>query len=213
MMIRRCPARQQTGERVGGPSWGLRYECCGPCGWGTDARGSPEAARKVCLPTAPCNVRVQTTPARDIRPRRSVFQRERRHRRRGAKIAHPPPRSGATARLSSPRAHPRPNSCPERSHLQGSVDGILVQGSNGEAQHLSREERKRVIRLTRDTLDDHGHQHVLVIAGTGTQSTRETKQLNVDAKEAGASYALILTPSTWKSLMTKDLILRFFREV
>jgi dihydrodipicolinate synthase/N-acetylneuraminate lyase len=96
---------------------------------------------------------------------------------------------------------------------QGSVTGILVQGSNGEAQHLSSDERKRVIRLTRATLDAHGFQHVTVIAGTGAQSTRETKQLNIDAKEAGASHALILTPSTWKASMTKDLILRFFREV
>ncbi|KAH9995827.1 aldolase [Russula vinacea] len=95
---------------------------------------------------------------------------------------------------------------------QGSVTGILVQGSNGEAQHLSSDERKRVILLTRATLDANGYQHVAVIAGTGAQSTRETKQLNVDAKEAGASYALILTPSTWKASMTKDLILRFFRE-
>ncbi|KAI0303643.1 aldolase [Multifurca ochricompacta] len=96
---------------------------------------------------------------------------------------------------------------------QGSVTGILVQGSNGEAQHLSHDERKRAIRLTRDTLDSHGFKHVLVIAGTGTQSARETKQLNIDAKEAGASYALVLTPSTWRPAMTKEVILRFHREV
>ncbi|KAI0267650.1 aldolase [Gloeopeniophorella convolvens] len=96
---------------------------------------------------------------------------------------------------------------------QGSVTGILVQGSNGEAQHLSHDERKRAIRLTRETLDANGFQHVLVIAGTGAQSTRETKQLNVDAKEAGATHALVLTPSTWRPMMTKDLILRFHREV
>lgn len=60
---------------------------------------------------------------------------------------------------------------------------------------------------------NHGFQHVLVIAGTGAQSTRETKQLNFDAKEAGATHALVLTPSTWKSAMNKELILRFHREV
>ncbi|KAF8273370.1 aldolase, partial [Lactarius quietus] len=96
---------------------------------------------------------------------------------------------------------------------QGHVTGILVQGSNGEAQHLSHEERKRAIRLTRATLDAHGFHHITVIAGTGAQSTRETKQLNIDAKEEGATYALVLTPSTWKSAMTKELILRFHREV
>lgn len=96
---------------------------------------------------------------------------------------------------------------------QGGVTGILVQGSNGEAQHLSHDERKQAISITRQTLDENGFQNTLVIAGTGTQSTRETKKLNVDAKEAGASHALILTPSTWRPAMTKDLILRFHREV
>ncbi|THH14116.1 hypothetical protein EW146_g6181 [Bondarzewia mesenterica] len=96
---------------------------------------------------------------------------------------------------------------------QGGVTGILVQGSNGEAQHLSQEERKLAIRLTRQTLDENGFQNTLVIAGTGAQSTRETKKLNADAKEAGASHALILTPSTWRPMMSKDPILRFHREV
>ncbi|KAI0067345.1 aldolase [Artomyces pyxidatus] len=96
---------------------------------------------------------------------------------------------------------------------QGGVTGILVQGSNGEAQHLTHSERKFAIHLTRQTLDENGHKDVLVLAGTGTQSTRETKKLNSDAKEAGASHALILTPSTWRPAMTNDLVVRFHREV
>jgi hypothetical protein len=93
------------------------------------------------------------------------------------------------------------------------VTGILCQGSNGEAQHLTHEERSEVIRFTRRTLDDNGFQNTLVIAGTGGQSTRETKKLNEDAKAAGASHALILTPATWKPVLTKELIVRFHREV
>ncbi|KAF8962708.1 hypothetical protein BDZ97DRAFT_1662595 [Flammula alnicola] len=96
---------------------------------------------------------------------------------------------------------------------QGGVTGILVQGSNGEAQHLSHEERKHAIALTRKTLDENGFDNVLVIAGTGAQSTRETKKLCVDAKEAGASHALVLTPSTWPPQMSAENILRFHREV
>ncbi|KAF9565173.1 aldolase [Agrocybe pediades] len=96
---------------------------------------------------------------------------------------------------------------------KGGVTGILVQGSNGEAQHLSHEERKQAIALTRATLDENGFNNVLVIAGTGAQSTRETKKLCVDAKEAGASHALVLTPSTWPPQMTLENILRFHREV
>ncbi|KAI0072947.1 aldolase [Panus rudis PR-1116 ss-1] len=96
---------------------------------------------------------------------------------------------------------------------QGGVTGILVQGSNGEAQHLSHDERKQAISLTRKTLDENGFQNVLVIAGTGGQSTRETKKLCVDAKEAGASYALVLTPGVWPPQMNKANIIRFHQEV
>ncbi|KAJ7674191.1 hypothetical protein B0H17DRAFT_1161796 [Mycena rosella] len=96
---------------------------------------------------------------------------------------------------------------------QGGVTGILVQGSNGEAQHLSHDERKQAIALTRRTLDENGFQNVLVLAGTGAQSTRETKKLCVDAKEAGASHVLVLTPSTWPPQMSADNIIRFHREV
>jgi len=96
---------------------------------------------------------------------------------------------------------------------QGGLTGILVQGSNGEAQHLSSDERKEAIRFTRKTLDENGFENVIIIAGTGVQSTRETKKLCVEACEAGAAYALVLTPSTWPPQMTKDNIIRFHREV
>ena len=93
------------------------------------------------------------------------------------------------------------------------MTGILVQGSNGEAQMLLHDERKRAIRLTRDTLDQNGYADRIVIAGTGGQSTKETIKLCEDAAESGAAYALVLTPSTWPALMTKPNILRFFHTV
>ena len=93
------------------------------------------------------------------------------------------------------------------------MTGILVQGSNGEAQHLSHEERKHAIALTRKTLDENGFNNVLVIAGTGAQSTRESTKLCSDAHEAGASHALVLTPSTWPPQMTVENIIRFHTTV
>ncbi|CAL1716581.1 unnamed protein product [Somion occarium] len=96
---------------------------------------------------------------------------------------------------------------------QGGVTGVLVQGSNGEAQHLSHDERKQTIALTRETLDANDFQNVIIIAGTGGQSTKETKKLCADAKEAGAAYALVLTPGVWPPQMTKPNIIRFHREV
>ena len=88
-----------------------------------------------------------------------------------------------------------------------------MQGSNGEAQHLSHAERTLALKTTRETLDTNGFTDVLVIAGTGAQSTRETIQLCVEAKEAGATHALVLTPSTWLPQMTKEAIILFHQTV
>ncbi|EKM58391.1 uncharacterized protein PHACADRAFT_252672 [Phanerochaete carnosa HHB-10118-sp] len=96
---------------------------------------------------------------------------------------------------------------------QGGVRGILVQGSNGEAQLLSHEERKTAIRITRDTLDKNGFKDTVIVAGTGAQSAKETIKLCKDAAEAGAAYVLVLTPSTWPKQMTPPNIIRFFHRV
>jgi 4-hydroxy-2-oxoglutarate aldolase len=95
----------------------------------------------------------------------------------------------------------------------GGVTGILVQGSNGEAQHLSHEERALVIKTTRQTLDSNGFKHVVLMAGTGASSTKETKLLCEEAKDAGAGFVLVLTPGVWPPQMSKDNIIKFHREV
>ncbi|KAI8982729.1 dihydrodipicolinate synthetase [Trametes punicea] len=96
---------------------------------------------------------------------------------------------------------------------QGGVTGILVQGSNGEAQHLTRGERRLTISVARESLDANGFAHVLVIAGTGGQSTQATKTFCIDAMQSGASHALVLTPAVWPPQMTKERILKFHRDV
>lgn len=88
-----------------------------------------------------------------------------------------------------------------------------MQGSNGEAQHLSHEERIQTITLTRQTLDENGFKHVVVMAGCGAPSVKESKKLCADAKDAGAGFVLVLTPSVWLKRMTKDAILAYHREV
>lgn len=89
----------------------------------------------------------------------------------------------------------------------------MVQGSNGEAQFLSHDERKAALKFTRETLDSNGFQNTILVAGIGALSTRETIKLSIDAKEAGADFALVLTPSTWPPQMTKDVILKFHVDV
>ncbi|KAI5990229.1 aldolase, partial [Pisolithus albus] len=96
---------------------------------------------------------------------------------------------------------------------QAGLTGIVVQGSNGEAQHLSHDERKQAITITRETLDENGYRDVVIIAGCGAPSARESKKLCADAKEAGANFVLVLTPSVWVKRMTRDAILAFHRDV
>ncbi|KAL2001227.1 hypothetical protein VTN02DRAFT_2088 [Thermoascus thermophilus] len=93
------------------------------------------------------------------------------------------------------------------------VAGIVVQGSNGEAVHLDREERKLITTATRRALDSNGYSSLPVIVGTGAQSTRETIQLCKDAAESGGDYAIVLPPCYYRSLVGRDALLDHFRAV
>ena len=99
-----------------------------------------------------------------------------------------------------------------RAHLtrlaRAAVDGLVIQGSNGEAMHLTHDERLQVLRLARSVLDEHGKPGAVIVAGCGALSTRETVQLCREAKEAGADYALVLTPSYWGEFVFDYISLR-----
>jgi len=81
--------------------------------------------------------------------------------------------------------------------IKGELAGLIPCGSNGEAPHLLREERKRVIEIVVDAANGR----VPVIAGTGAISTKETIQLTRDAEDVGADAALVVTPFYFKYSM------------
>lgn len=93
------------------------------------------------------------------------------------------------------------------------VAGITTQGSNGEAVHLSHQERKIVTESTRLALDQGGFPTLPIIAGCGAQSVRETVELCQEAYAAGADYALVLPPSYYKPLHSSDTNVDFFTTV
>ncbi len=93
------------------------------------------------------------------------------------------------------------------------VVGIVTNGSNGEAAHLTPSERAAVTRATRDALDAAGFAHVPVMAGASEQSVRGTLALIKDAKEAGAAAVLVLCASFFKWAMDKEGVQAYFREV
>lgn len=96
---------------------------------------------------------------------------------------------------------------------EAGVTGIVTHGSNGEAVHLSHEERRQATRATRDALDAAGYASVPVIVGCGAQSTRETIELCRDAAESGGSHVLVLPPAYYGGLLTTELIKEHFRAV
>jgi len=78
--------------------------------------------------------------------------------------------------------------------VEGGVSGLVPCGSNGEAPYLSREERKKVIKTVMDEVSGK----VIMIAGTGSTSTRETVLFTKDAKDLGVDAALVVTPYYFK---------------
>ena len=89
------------------------------------------------------------------------------------------------------------------------LNGLVVLGSNGEAVHLDRDERKRMI----EVVSSHAPQSRPIIAGTGAHSTRETIGLSRDAADAGARAVLVLSPSYYRNQMTPDALADHFTAV
>jgi len=84
--------------------------------------------------------------------------------------------------------------------------GYVVLGSNGESVFLTREEKIRVIAYVRE----HAAPDKIVITGTGTDSIKETISLTNDAERNGADYALIITPSFFKTDMGHSTFINYY---
>ncbi|MCW3135244.1 MAG: 4-hydroxy-tetrahydrodipicolinate synthase [Methanophagales archaeon] len=72
--------------------------------------------------------------------------------------------------------------------IEGGVAGIVPCGTTGESATLSHEEHKRVIDVVVDC------SKVPVIAGTGSNSTKEAVEFTKHAADAGADACLLITP-------------------
>ena len=96
---------------------------------------------------------------------------------------------------------------------EAGLHGLVTQGSNGEAVHLSHSERRVVTAATREALDEAGFANMPIIVGCGSQSIRETIELCQDALSAGGDYAMILPPSYYGALYTPDSQFEFFTKV
>lgn len=95
------------------------------------------------------------------------------------------------------------------------VTGLCTQGSNGEAVHLTHNERRIVTSTTRSALNAAGFSQLPIIVGCGTQSIRETVEYCKEAYEAGGDYALVLPPSYYAPLFkpSSASVLEYFNAV
>src|SRR6202049_4883114 len=100
-----------------------------------------------------------------------------------------------------------------RQHIRRIADsgiaGYVVMGSNGEAVHLSSEERVQVIETTRSIAGEQA----CIVAGCGEQSTRATIALCRQAAQAGANFALILPPFYFKGRIDPRALLAHYHAV
>lgn len=74
--------------------------------------------------------------------------------------------------------------------IQGGIDGLVPCGTTGESATMTHEEHKRVITICLDQTK----RRVPVLAGSGSNNTREAIELTAYAKQAGADGALLITP-------------------
>jgi 4-hydroxy-2-oxoglutarate aldolase len=87
--------------------------------------------------------------------------------------------------------------------------GIVALGSTGESILLSDQERRDVLKSTREAAAPHK----VLIAGTGVESAIETLRLTEYAAELGYDVAMVRTPHYYKKQMTAASVLAFYRTV
>ncbi|MBD3229822.1 MAG: 4-hydroxy-tetrahydrodipicolinate synthase [Candidatus Lokiarchaeota archaeon] len=74
--------------------------------------------------------------------------------------------------------------------IENGVDGLLVCGTTGESATMSHAEHKKVV----ETVVDQANGKCQVLAGTGSNSTREAIDLTEHAENVGADASMLICP-------------------
>lgn len=75
-------------------------------------------------------------------------------------------------------------------HIKENTDAIVICGTTGEASCMTLEEKKQVIKFTVDTVN----RRIPVIAGTGSNNTRDAILMSKYAESIGVDGLLVITP-------------------
>ena len=96
--------------------------------------------------------------------------------------------------VSRPRIHvivnPDGSTVFEMKDFAAGIDGVIAVGTTGESPTLTHDEREEVIRFTVQNVN----KCCLVLAGTGSYSTREAIEATRAAERVGADGALVVAP-------------------
>lgn len=74
--------------------------------------------------------------------------------------------------------------------IENEVDSIIVCGTTGEASTMTKDERKQTIKFVIDTVN----RRAKVIAGTGSNNTKEAVEMSKYAESVGVDGILVVTP-------------------
>jgi 4-hydroxy-tetrahydrodipicolinate synthase len=91
--------------------------------------------------------------------------------------------------------------------IEKGINGIVPCGTTGESATLTHEEHKRVV----EACVDQVKKRVPVVAGTGSNNTAEAVELTRHAEQAGADYALLITP--YYNKPTQEGVYQHFKTV
>lgn len=92
-------------------------------------------------------------------------------------------------------------------HIKNSTSAIVPCGTTGESATLSYEEHERVIEIAIEA----ANKKVPVIAGTGSNNTKEAIMLTCHAKDAGADASLQVSP--YYNRPTQEGLYRHFKKI
>jgi 4-hydroxy-tetrahydrodipicolinate synthase len=92
-------------------------------------------------------------------------------------------------------------------HVANGTDGIVPCGTTGESPTLTHDEHRRVIEIVVEA----ARKRLAVIAGTGSNSTREAVELTQHARRVGADGALVVNP--YYNKPTQEGLYRHFRAI
>jgi 4-hydroxy-2-oxoglutarate aldolase len=94
-------------------------------------------------------------------------------------------------------------------YIEAGIEGYLVLGSNGESVYLEHTEKLKLIEAARKRVPSS----MMLLAGTGVESTQATINLTKEAADRGVDAVLVKNPFYFKSQMTFDVYMSHYTAV